>query len=398
MQGKYRNPLVYAAAWANRRVLRARIRDLVGWGSEAQLAHGCSAIIGMCSAMPDVLIANLTSLKDHAWPELAEVIVVADTVREGVSPEIVREAAAALDPIPLRMAFYSDHQAAVTQKLRISYVYSWLSWCIGLSLCKTRVALLHDYDALILSRRPADRYREFVRSSAFMQGICWYSGNGVIPEDRLATTFEAFLDVEKVRRFHPIRLFNETRIVDGRSFDYDTLLDLQHNEIPTDRRTIAPVAEEDLVHPSQMICQYTMFRRRPGAPLPCFSIPMIPFFESLHAGPEPLERSLHQIRARQPGSKTFAFLRDDLRICFDHLKTDQVAWAAKQMIRASVARQMPPEPALYAYVEELYRLADTPPSGVWKGDFPPDLQSWIDRSRAASDHELALSHREAHPA
>jgi hypothetical protein len=381
MQGKYTNPLKYAIAWGYRKALRARLRDLVRWEPARELTPGCTAVIGVCSSMPDVLLSNLTCLRDHSWPELREVIAVADTVPGGLDPDIEREAAAILGPIPLRLVYHSDHQHAVGRKLGLPYVYCWVSWCIGLGLCKTRVALLHDYDALILGDRLERRYHEFVESGAFIQGIRWYDTNGVIPEDRLTTTFETFLDVSWVRRYHPIRLFHDLGIVGGRSRDYDILLELQHNSTPPEKRTVSSMAEADLVHPSQMVHQYTMFRRQPGGPLPSFSIPMIPFFESLHAGPDPLERSIRQIRDRKPGSKTFAFLRDDLLVNFGSLSTGQVDWALKQMVRACVGRNLSPDPVLYAYGEELYGLADTPPDGVWRGDFTPEQRRWIERSR-----------------
>ena len=144
------------------------------------------------------------------------------------------------------------------------------------------------------------------------------------------------------------------------------------------------MGQTDLMHPSQMVHQYTMFRRQPGDRLPCASIPMIPFFEALHAGPAPLERSLRQIRGRQPGSKTFAFLLDNLLVNFGQLTTEQVDWALKQMVQACLCRDSPPNPVLYAYGEELYVLADTPAEGVWRGDFTPEQRRWIEQSRPDS--------------
>jgi hypothetical protein len=381
MQGKYGNLLSYGLAWIYRRALRARARHLIAWKEGEALDPGCTALIGMCSAMPDVLLSNLRCLKDHAWPELHEVIAVADTVRGGLDPAIERQATEILAPISFRLLYHTDHQNERARAIELPYVYSWLAWSIGLGFCKTRVALLHDYDALILSDCLEKRYYEFVSSGAFMQGIKWYEGNGILPGDRLATTFEAFLDVRRVRRYHPVRLLNELRIINGRSLDYDTLLDLEHNDVPLGDRTISPMSEDDLVHPSQMIHQYTMFRRHPGGSLPSGAIPMIPFFEALHAGPGPLARSIEQIRGRKPSSRKFRFLRDELLVNFDSLNTVGVDWALKQMVQVCVRRDLPPEPLIYTYGEELYRLVDTPTDVVWKGDFRPEHRRWIELSR-----------------
>jgi hypothetical protein len=381
MQGKYANLLRYGLAWMYRRALRARVRRLVAWKEGEPLDAGCTAVIGMCSAMPDVLLSNVRCLKDHAWPGLYEVIAVADTVQGGIDPVIERQAAATLEPIPFRLLYHTDHQNARARAIQLPYVYAWLAWSIGLGVCRTRAALLHDYDALILSDCLGKRYQEFISSGAFMQGIKWYEGNGILPEDRLATTFEAFLDVRRVRRYHPIRLLNELRIIDGRTLDYDILLDVQHNNVALRDRTIFPMGEDDLVHPSQMIHQYTMFRRHPGGSLPSGAIPMIPFFEALHAGPGPLVRSIEQIRARKPNSRKFPFLGDELLINFVSLNTSAVDWALKQMVQVCVRRDLPPQPLLYTYGEELYRLVDTQTEAVWKGDFRPEQRRWIELSR-----------------
>ena len=69
--------------------------------------------------------------------------------------------------------------------------------------------------------------------------------------------------------FRPIRLFNKVKSHAGRFVDYDIILDIQHNETTDSERGIVPMPPEDFVHPSQMVHQYTMFRRFPwrGTPL-----------------------------------------------------------------------------------------------------------------------------------
>jgi hypothetical protein len=367
-------------AYVYREWLRRKVAGLVSWRQPQELKPGCTALIGMCSGLPDVLRANLMCLNDHSWPDLTEVIVVVDNREGRLPPEIEEEAASVCTRLRLRVLYYSESQYRTAERIRLPYLFSWLSWCIGLSECMTQHILFHDYDALIMSNALEQRYRAFVESGVKIQGIRHYNGNGVIPEDRLATTFEAFADHAWLRSFPPVRLFNKLRSRDGRFIDYDTTLDIQHNDIAESERSTVPMSQEDLVHPSQMIHQYTMFRRNPGKPLPCFSIPMIPFFEYLSGGELALMRALQQIRGRT--SRRFQFLGSKLLVNFDTLQVASVDWCLKQMLQACIAREIEPFRALYDYGLELYRLADCPDDLIWARNFTDPQRRWIDRSRS----------------
>ena len=133
------------------------------------------------------------------------------------------------------------------------------------------------------------------------------------------------------------------------------------------------MSERDLVHPTQMIHQYTMFRREPGAALPCFSIPVIPFFSYLSGDPSYMERSVTGIDAEN-------FLGDGTRINFKRLTVEQVDWALKQIVRAAVALRLAPDPLVYSYGTTLYRAVGAG-DRAWEGDFDPDQRRWIDESR-----------------
>ena len=195
----------------------------------------------------------------------------------------------------IRFFYYDEQQYQVSQKLQLPYVFCWLSWCIGLSHVTTKTILLHDYDALILNNHLANRYQEFIDRSAKMQGIRAYHSNGILSEYSLATTFEAFVDVTWARSFTPIKLFHDLAIYKGRSVDFDILLYLQAHHSDESERQITPVKEEDLVHPSQMIHQYTMFQKFPQKSQPCFSIVMIPFFNFLSGNQQAFRHSIDAI-------------------------------------------------------------------------------------------------------
>lgn len=389
MLGKYSGWPRFIGAYAHREFLRARLRGAVSWAPPRRLDDGCTAIVGMCHRLPGVLVGNLRCLLAAAWPSLKRVVIVVDGPQGCVAPELERQAKAlGTEAIPVDIYYYTAHQARLSESLRLPYVFSWLSWSIALGECRTQHALIHDYDALVFGDTLRLRYEEFVRSNAVVQGIRWYTGNGIGTDDRLATTFEAFVDVGWIRVHHPLASFHKISYVDGVSRDYDTLLHLQHVHTPSSRRTTMPMPAESLVHPSQMIHQYTMFRRAPGAVQACAALPMIPFFEFLSGDSDALkkaaDRLAEQVQEAAGERKLARFLGDDTLVNLARLEVSHVDWDLKQMVQACMLRGVEPFSDLYRYGCQLYKVCDTPADRVWVGDFSEAQREWVERCRQAA--------------
>lgn len=367
---------MYELALLRRERLRASLRRLIDWEPLGNPEPGCTAIIGMCSRLPDILFANIRSLAKFKWPELKQVIIVVDCTQESFQHKVVSQVIAEHPDLDIRFFYYSPAQSAVAESCSLPYLYCWLSWCIALKHTKTAHVLFHDYDALVLGPALEERYRTFTASPAKVQGIAWYQGNGIEVEDRLATTFEAFMDAQWLRESSPLSLFNRLRAIGGRSIDFDITLDLQHSLLAAEQRTIVPMGQEDLVHPSQMIHQYTMFRRSPAARLPCFAIPMIPFFIYLSGRTEAID---HATRALATGARhDLDLLNDGTRINLSSLDIPDVDWLLKLIVQACLALLPAPEPRIYGYGVALYRAIGTPAEQVWRGDFTSAQRSWIE--------------------
>jgi hypothetical protein len=387
MRGKHRNLVIHALASVQRERLRAKIASAVTWLPLSAPEPGCTAIIGVCSRLPAALPATLRCLHGARWPELKRVLLVADCTREAFPAELAAQLTAEYPGLPLEFLFYTPQQAALTKSLELPFVYCWLSWCIGLAQVRTQHVLLHDYDALILGPTLEPRYRAFAASGTKAQGISWYKSNGVEESDHLATTFEAFYDTTWLRSYKPVQLFNKLRLLAGRSIDMDITLDIQHRDLADAERAIVPMDLSQLVHPSQMVHQYTMFRHSSGAPLPCFSIPMIPFFALLGGSPAMLEQAIAHLETGN--REDLDLLSDGTRINLTQLDIPQVDWALKQMVQALAALGIPPDPRLYRYGLGLYRIIGAPNEAEWRGDFTPDQRAWIAAAENASSPQLA---------
>jgi len=379
MKGKHKNILAHGAAWVFREQLRMRLASLVDWSPLHDPEPGCTAIIGMCSRLPFALDANLRCLYAARWSQLRRIVIAVDATREAF-PHVDEQRLRSLYPeLDIDVVYYSERQSAVAEKLKLPFVYSWMSWCIALARVRTRDVLIHDYDALVFGTTLAERHAEFVRSGAKMQGVSWYRVNGIEPEDRLATTFEAFADVAWLRSLPPISLFNKIGLKDGRSVDYDTTLAIQDKLLAPQQRTCVPMNLDELVHPSQMIHQYTMFRKLPGQPLPSYSMPMLPFFSYLAGGEQALQRATASLRTAQRDAVDLA--GDGTRMNLAQVQALQVDWLLKQMVQALLALRVAPDRRLVDYGSALYDHIRTPADMQWVGDFTSAQRQWIDRAR-----------------
>lgn len=386
VQGKFRSWPVLAAHYLHREVVRFRLRNAVTWPSSAPpLADGCTAIIGMCHRLPGVMLSNLKCLRAASWPELQHIVVAVDGPAGCVSDTLERQMLDLSTPeLTIEIHYYSKEQAALATSLELPFVYSWMSWSIALAHCRTRYALVQDYDALVFGDTLRRRYEEMVRSGAAIQGIRWYQGNGIEPRDHLATTFEAFVDVAWLRAQPPLAAFHKVSFVDGASRDYDTMLHLQHVHTPAERRTTMAMPEESLVHPSQMIHQYTMFRRNPGAVQPCGSLPMIPLFEFLSGDAAAIGRAAGRLAGSS--RKVYRFLGDDTDVNLTELKLAHVEWILKQMAHACLSMHVPPLGDVFLYGEALYEVIGVAAPGRWVGDFTGAQRSWLDECRRLAEH------------
>src|SRR5690606_25375246 len=78
------------------------------------------------------------------------------------------------------------------------------------------------------------------------------------------------------RTFKPIQLFNHVGRCHGRRVEFDTFL---HAQSLAGRASILRSEATEMVHPSQLFCQYTDWRHRPRyVPPPGNNLPILPYF------------------------------------------------------------------------------------------------------------------------
>jgi len=380
MKGKYKNIFLYLLSFFNRELLRFRLSKLIRWRDKEELKPGCSIIIGMCHLLPEIILANLKCLEKFLWKEVDEIIVVVDSIKGCLSDDLVDKARALCGDVSIEFCYYTKKQADVSEKIKLPYVFAWLSWVIGVAKCKNKTFLIHDYDALIIDNSLSLRYQQFIFDSAYMQGIKWYEGNGINATDKLATTFEAFVSKEWVIKYKPIMMFHKIAIFNGVSKDYDILLYMQEFYSPIENRKKYEMSETSLMHPSQMIHQYTMFRRDPNIAQPCYSFILIPFFEWLAGKNEMLIKTTKRIKERD--GSLVDILGTGINYNLIKLNKSHVDWGLKQILQVCVSMEIEPNEDILNYGDALYSIVDEYYIDLWEGDFTTEQVLWLKKTKA----------------
>jgi hypothetical protein len=281
---KYRSELEFRLTQMRRLPIRRMIGKLTQWDPLERPKEGYSIIIGCNTRLARMLGCNLKYLAQQDLRHLDKVLVILDRPRDELADDIEDVIRSRFLTLPLEFVYYNKMQRWVCDTIRWPWVKSWLSWSIGAGRLNTRYAFLHDFDAMLLrSDIIEERFHTICERGHEYVGVRFYDGNGVVLNDELATTFELMFDAQFVRRtFVPLDLFNHVTRFKGRRVDFDTFLFAQSRH---GKASTLPVSEQDMVHPSQLICNFeelvTARHPVPGSN----SLLLVPYF--LFAAEEP---------------------------------------------------------------------------------------------------------------
>lgn len=336
---------------------------------------GCTVIIGMASRLPYVLIANLICLSSIDWTELKKVNIAVDTTKGALPKKFEEHVKNKFPSLNIDFFYYNFLQAFLSEKFKLPYIFSWLSWCIGINNARTNCIFLHDYDALVFGKSISIRYDRFKENRSIFQGIAFYNNNGIVLEDRIATTFEAFIDLKWCLSLKPIDIFNKVGKIKGRYVDFDTFLYAQSRLPIKGSIAVEHMDSHDLVHPTQMIHQYTMFRRYPSRKLPCYAIIILPFYNYLGGKEDALLYAAENLT--NSVGLVVDLIGDNTKFNLEMLTIEQVDWMLKNMIQASFLLKMKPYHDLIEYGIALYKKIQSPLDSIWLGDFTKEQRAWI---------------------
>ena len=228
------------------------------WEVKDSYSDGFTLIVGCMYRLPELAIANLNLIAKLSTTKQFKVLFVFDCTESELPQSFKDFVEREIVDLDFEVLFYDDKQVEVSRRANWGWVYSWMSWCIGISKAKTRHVILHDLDALPLTTDIFEScYSGALDNDSAFHGIQLYQGNGVMKEQELVTTFQLVINVPRVvGSFEPIDAFNKLEYQEGKIVDYDTFLWMQRK---LGSSSYSPIDETMMFHPTQVICQYTDF-------------------------------------------------------------------------------------------------------------------------------------------
>ncbi len=355
MRGKYSNILSHTLARLRRIPMNALLRHQVAWEPMPNPEPGYTPIIGCMAAIPEVALANVRLISRMDLSSAKEVILVFDRPPALMPEGFAERLDEARGGMPVRLLHYTDAQHAAADRIRWGWVYAWMSWTTGIANATTRHVILHDLDAMPIDPGFFERrYKLALESDATFFGIRWYRGNGIEHADRLTTTFEMVMDAARVREAsEPYQAFNRIDLFNGKSVEFDTFL---YTQSIIGNAEQAPIDETDVVHPSQMICQYTdLLAGRNTHAMPTTNLPLMPAYMSL-GGRGDLLASISDHLA-SGGDHRLPFLGAELDV--SALTVKHLDWLEAQTRRLEQAATGEVRPEIERYLRLLRQRIET---------------------------------------
>ena len=315
------------ASAARLALLRTALRPIARWQPLHTPDDGYTLILGCVSDLADVLVTNLRMVDRLDRSNLRQVICVFDRPANDATRLVEATCRQRFPSLPLTFHHYSRLQRAVAERTGWGWVYSWLSWSIGIGATRTRHAFLHDFDAMPLRADFFEqRYRMMLGSGCTYLGVEPYVYGEFTEADQLVVTPEMGFDVPFVRAaFKPLDLFNRIAWHNGRHVHFDTFL---YAQARAGEPTVMRMRPDDLVHPAQMLCQYTALCSRPTYVPPARNtLLMVPYFLHLAGREEPIRDATDHLGRTLATTIPFLHRRMDL----SQLSAAHVADLARQI-------------------------------------------------------------------
>lgn len=336
MQGKYKTWVQFTIARISRAICHQRLRHLITWKPLRNPKSGYTIIIGCNTPLAEMVGANLRMLQQQRMEHLDRIIIVFDRPKEQIEYPVEQEMRRMYPTLPLLFLYYSEKQARVTRSFARPWVYSWASWCTGMAAAETKYCMFHDFDAMLLNPDIVEsRYLALKQGDAQYCGVRHYIGNGIEFADGLAVTFELMFDLQFVRQtFHPIQVINTIGRIKGRTIDFDTLL---YAQTLAGKSFLLPIPEEEMVHPQQVIDQFTRLTQIPGwKPPETNNLLMVPYFLFLANDLKTMQKATEDLQSLSTSAGTsIPFFGKDMDLY--RLSSAHVDWLTKQAVRLEKA-------------------------------------------------------------
>lgn len=251
---------------AGQTLAREAIGRLTPWKPLERCEDGYSIILGVPWILRHILDVNLRAISRCDLSRLREIHVVFDRGEKPGMAEFATKVRAEWPDLPLEVSWYAQPVGRLCEAVNVSTFYNGLNILTALSKCRTRAAVLHDFDLYPLRADYFDALAGMVLDRGMrFAGIERTRFDGLRVEDDIYGTWGLAMDAQWLRNeCRPTDILHrQSRLDDGRLIRLDPFSWLQLTE--PKRSAVDGLTPEDVCHVKNLCSSY--LRLHDGKPV-----------------------------------------------------------------------------------------------------------------------------------
>ncbi|MCC5822097.1 MAG: hypothetical protein LAT64_13330 [Phycisphaerales bacterium] len=254
------SPVVLAGSFG-RRAGQSLVREAIGrltpWEPLERCEDGYSIILGVPWILRHILDVNLRAIARCDLGRLTDIHIVFDRGEKPGMADFASMVAAEWPGLPLRFSWYAQPVGRLCEAVNVSTFYNGLNILTALSQCRTRAAVLHDFDLYPLHEDYFDALAGMVLDRGMrFAGIERTRYDGLRDEDDIYGTWGLAMDAAWLRNERrPVDILHrQSRLPDGRLIRLDPFSWLQLSE--PRRAAVDGLTPDDVCHVKNLCSTY----------------------------------------------------------------------------------------------------------------------------------------------
>lgn len=199
------------------------LRHELRWRPMENPLGGFSIVLGVPWDLRHLLPVNLQFVDQTNLEGLRDLFVVFDRRQREGGEELMRAVRERFPDLPITFLFYEPRPGRIIERVNISTFYNSMNTITALQRCRTRYAILHDFDLYPLD---PEYFRRVVDSMGSRElrfsGLELTHFDGLTDDDAIIGTWCLGIDVAWLREnWKPIHCFHRSARLDGREVNLD---------------------------------------------------------------------------------------------------------------------------------------------------------------------------------
>lgn len=206
-----------------REVVKATLSPMLRWKPMAAPEPGYTVVLGVPWDLRHLLPVNVKFMARTDLSGMKRLHVVFDRRKRPGMDELEASVRKEFPHIPFEFSHYPGMAGRVIEKVNVSTFYNSMNTVIALGACRTKYAILHDFDLFPIDPRYfAEVHRTLAERKLRFAGIEATPFDGLSEDEKIVGTWCLGIDVEWLRaNWRPIDCFHRVAEFNGRKLNLD---------------------------------------------------------------------------------------------------------------------------------------------------------------------------------